>query len=55
MVDEGGIAGLHGLLQARLMKERAVGDDRSRDGNEDTASDVANEITWLLASFGRPT
>src|SRR6267378_5399891 len=29
LVDEGGIAGLHRLLQARLVEERAVGDDRS--------------------------
>jgi hypothetical protein len=44
LVDEGGIAGLHGLLQARLVKERTVGDDRSSDGNEDTAANVANEV-----------
>src|SRR6266403_2724553 len=44
LVDVGGIAGLHGLLQARLVEERTVGDDRSSDGNEDTAANVANEV-----------
>src|SRR6266481_9684857 len=44
LIDEGGIAGLHGLLQARLVEERTVGDDRSRDSNEDTAANVANEV-----------
>src|ERR1700678_4486809 len=34
LVDVGGIAGLHGLLQARLVKKRTVGDDRSSDGDE---------------------
>src|SRR5271163_766174 len=44
LVDVGWIAGLHGLLQTRLVEERTVGDDRSSDGNEDTAADVANEV-----------
>jgi hypothetical protein len=26
------------------VKKKTVGDDRSRDGNEDTASNVANEV-----------
>jgi hypothetical protein len=26
------------------MEERPVGDNRSRDGNEDAAADVANEV-----------
>jgi hypothetical protein len=42
--DECGIAGLHGFLQARLVEERTVGDDRSSDGNEDAAANVANEV-----------
>jgi hypothetical protein len=44
LVDEGGISGLHGLLQARLVEERTVSDDRSSDGNEDAAANVANEV-----------
>src|SRR5271154_3135893 len=44
LADVGGIAGLHGLLQARLVEERTVGDDRSSDGNEDTTANVANEV-----------
>ena len=44
LVDIGGTAGLHGLLQTRLVEERTVGDDRSSDGDEDTAANVANEV-----------
>ena len=44
LVDVGGIARLHGLLQARLVEERAVGDDRSSDGDEDAAANVTNEV-----------
>src|SRR5271170_1960685 len=44
LVDVGGIAGLHGLLQACLVEERTVGDDRSSDGDEDAAANVANEV-----------
>src|SRR5271168_3076710 len=44
LVEVGRIAGLQGLLQARLVEERTVGDDRSSDGNEDTAANIANEV-----------
>ena len=44
LVDVGEIAGLHRLLQVCLMDERTIGDDRSSDGNEDTAANVANEV-----------
>src|SRR5271163_2829595 len=42
LVHEGGTARLHELLKARLVKERAVSDDRSGYGNEDAAADIAN-------------
>ena len=44
MVDEGRIAGLHVLLQVRLVEERTVGDDCSGNGNEDAAANVANKV-----------
>src|SRR5258705_1579875 len=43
-VDVDRIASLHGLLQARLVEERTVGNDRSSNGDEDTAANVANEV-----------
>src|ERR1700679_1714587 len=58
LADVGGIAGLHGLLQACLVKERTVGDDRSSDGNEDAAANVANEVDdprdLVACLFGKP-
>jgi hypothetical protein len=42
--DEGRIPGQHIFLQMCLVKERAVGDDRSGNGNEDAATNVANEV-----------
>jgi Beta-lactamase len=45
-VDEGEVAGLHGLLQACLMDERTIGDDRSSDRDEDAAAYVANKVDY---------
>src|SRR6202453_3744045 len=42
--DECRIAGLHVFLQMRLVKKRAVGNDRSGDGDENAAANVANEV-----------
>src|ERR1700679_191004 len=42
--DEGRVAGVHVLLQMRLVKKRAVGDDCASDGNEDAAANIANEV-----------
>src|SRR5580698_11120215 len=44
LVSEGGVAGLHGLLQARLMDERTIGDDCSGGRDEDAAAYVANKV-----------
>src|ERR1700723_8424 len=42
--DEGEITGLHLFLQMRLVKKRAVGNDRSGDGDENAAANIADEI-----------
>ena len=52
----GGIARLHGVLQAGFVKQSAIGDDGAGDGDEDAAANVAHKVDDagdLVGGFAR--